>query len=207
MSTDEDDDSPDENSDKNIGAKTSGRSKSPLHRGHWRKWSPYPPSRPSKTRRYKVPRYTTLLANCTADLSAPDPLSLPHTPALKLHDSLVLNTPWTATEKAKFFTALARCGRGNLEEVARRVGTKGVVECAAYVGILEEASVGRRKRFAGFDLRKVPAAVEVDDDWVMFEEEMVRYLQKRDEEMEEEAAEEDDDEVFNSEGAEGLLEM
>jgi hypothetical protein len=90
------------------------------------------------------------------------------------------------------------------------VGTKGVVECAAYVGILEDASIGRRKRFVGYDLRKVPAAVEVDDDWMKFEEVMARYLRKQEEaeaEEEEEEGTEDDDEVFNSEGADGLLEM
>jgi hypothetical protein len=206
MATDEEDDSPDENPDKNIAAEAPGSQRSPLCRAHWRHWSPYPPTRPSKSYRYKVPRYTTLLANCTAELSALDPLPVPHVETKNLHDSLVLNTPWTATEKAKFFTALARCGRGNLDEVARRVGTKGIVACAAYVGILEQASVARRKRFVGYDLMKVPAAVEVDDDWVRFEEKMARRLQKRDDEVEEEGTE-DDDEVFNCDGAEGLLEM
>ena len=157
------------------------RSNSPLYREHWRKWDPYTPNQPqSRGHPRKTERYTRLLHQYKTEVLSPhDPLPVPRKRLFHLRDSLILNIPWTGEEKDKFFTALARCGRGNLTEVARRVGTKGLVEVTAYVGLLEEAAETRRKRLRAYDLRMVPAAIEVDEDWLKFEEKMARSLGKR----------------------------
>jgi len=188
------------------------RSNSPLYREHWRKRDPYTPHQRQSRHQKKTERYTRLLRQYTTEVLSPhDPLPVPRKRPLPLQDSRILNIPWTGEEKEKFFTALARCGKGNLTEVARRVGTKGLVEVTAYVGLLEEAAETRRKRLRAYDFRMVPAAVEVDEDWLKFEERMARRLGKRETvsapmEMDVRNLPEDG-QLFNSEVGGELLEM
>jgi hypothetical protein len=130
---------------------------------------------------YRAVRYARLLkTHIHESNSLTDPLTAPKSKAYPLQDSEILNTLWTGEEKEKFFTALARCGKGNLSEISRRVG-KSLVEVTAYVGLLDEATEWRKlnKRHRVFDLRKVPAAVEVDDRWLEFEEGMAQNMNRR----------------------------
>ena len=85
------------------------------------------------------------------------------------------------------------------------------MEVTAYVGLLEEAAETRRKRLRAYDFRMVPAAVEVDEDWLKFEERMARRLGKRETvsapmEMDVRNLPEDG-QLFNSEVGGELLEM
>ena len=68
--------------------------------------------------------------------------------------------------------ALARCGKGGLSAVARRVGSKSLAEVTAYIGILEKATARRKmsKRHKEYDFAKMPIAVEVTERWLAFEE-------------------------------------
>lgn len=130
---------------------------------------------------YRAVRYARLLNIHRREThSLIDPLSVPKSKSYPLYDSQILNTLWTGDEKEKFFTALARCGKGNLTEISRRVG-KSLAEVTAYVGLLDEATEWRKlnKRHRVYDFRKAPAAVEVDDRWSEFEERMARNMNRR----------------------------
>ncbi|KAI8390338.1 hypothetical protein BD560DRAFT_319384 [Blakeslea trispora] len=57
--------------------------------------------------------------------------------------SMVGQSCWTPEEKERFFCALERCSRHDIDEIARRVGpTKTVVEVAAYIDLLDTAAKG-----------------------------------------------------------------
>src|SRR5947207_94498 len=130
---------------------------------------------------YRAVRYARLLtAHRHESNSLIDSLSTPKSKTYPLHDSEALNMRWTGNEKEKFFIALARCGKGNLSEISRRVG-KSLVEVTAYVGLLDEATEWRKqnKRHRVFDLRKVPSAVEVDERWMELEERMAQNMNRR----------------------------
>jgi hypothetical protein len=160
--------------------------------------------------RKRLARYKEILTEAQTELLA-DP-----SPRFSgLEDSVVLNTFWTAHEKAKLFTALARCGKGHLEEIVRRVGSKSLVEVATYIGILDEESErrrvqGRRGRVLEFEI--VPAAVEVDDSWLDVEERYSSKLARKEDRMEIEVEDEDEDEesedheemIYNVEGGNEL---
>jgi hypothetical protein len=121
-----------------------------------------------------------------------------------LVESKILNVLWTAAEKERFFTALARCGKGDVEEITRRVRTKSLVEVTAYIGILDEETMWRKQgRYRFFDTAKIPAAVEVDEDWLNFEETAATVLIRNDNHRTEEALS-DEDSVFNVERANEL---
>lgn len=119
-----------------------------------------------------------------------------------------MNVLWTSEEKEKFFTALARCSRGNLLEISQRIGSKSLAEVTAYVGLLEEESQWTKrgtKRRKLFDFRDVPAAVEVDENWLEFEEEMAgRVARKGDIATEGGEDEEEEDMALNIEMANEL---
>src|ERR1700731_2965256 len=92
-------------------------------------------------------QYKSLFNEASSQSLAPtDPFTDTPGPGLRLKDSTVFNTLWTADEKDKLFTALARCGKGDLKQVSQRVGSKSLVEVAAYVGLLDEETEWRRKR-------------------------------------------------------------
>jgi Myb-like DNA-binding domain len=156
---------------------------------------------------YQTYRYSRLLNSESQNTtSAIDPLSITANRKKRLHESIVLNTKWTEEEKEKFFTALARCGKGNLQEISRRIGTKSLVEVTAYVDLLNKETIWRKqsKRRKVFDLRTVPAAVEVDEKWLVFEEKMAAKLAKKSDVMVE--MEMDQDMVLNIEKANELAE-
>ena len=131
--------------------------------------------------RTRTLRYSRLFKTHAAESdSLVDALSAPGDEKHSLRDSFVLNSLWTADEKDKFFTALARCGKGNLPEVARRVATKSLTEVTAFVGLLDEETVklkqGNKNRYGMYHLSKMPAAVEVDQQWLAFEERMAAKI-------------------------------
>ncbi|KAI9481217.1 MAG: hypothetical protein EXX96DRAFT_207318 [Benjaminiella poitrasii] len=60
--------------------------------------------------------------------------------------SIVDGSCWTPAEKKRFFVAIERSNRGDLTEIARRVGpTKTVNEVAAYLNLLDKASKSLNK--------------------------------------------------------------
>ena len=79
----------------------------------------------------------------------------------------------------------------------------------AYVGVLDEEMTLRRRSLLGprrvFDYAMMPAAVEVDEQWLAFEERMSKGLGKKsDEEVDMDEAEDDDDMILNVEKANEL---
>lgn len=137
---------------------------------------------------HRLARYEELLTETQTEFLVDTPR---HS---ELEDSVVLNTLWTAQEKANLFTALERCGKGNLPEVVRRVGSKSLVEVTAYIGILDEETERRRGQGRGvFEFERVPAAVEVDDTWLDVEEKYSSEIAKMEDTREINAEEEDAD--------------
>lgn len=128
-------------------------------------------------------RYTRLLTDYIHEANSPiDPFSDLLCKSQPLVSSVILNTVWTADEKERFFTALARCGKGNLQEVARRIRSKSLAEVTAYVGLLDEEIILRKENSKAhriYELAKVPAAVEVDEMWLEFEDKNARRLGRR----------------------------
>jgi hypothetical protein len=128
-------------------------------------------------------RYTRLLTDYIHEVNGPiDDFSDLLSKSQPLVSSVIFNTVWTADEKERFFTALARCGKGNLQEVARRIGSKSLAEVTAYVGLLEEEIIGRKENSKAhriYELEKVPAAVEVDEMWLEFEDKNARRLARK----------------------------
>ena len=123
--------------------------------------------------RRQYERYRKLFSRCRHEAqSSTDRLSDYVTYTHRLHDSEILNCLWTADEKETFFTALARCGKGNLAEIAKRIGTKSLAEVAGYVGVLDEATRWRKnsaRALRFFSHAKIPGAIEVDEEWLKFE--------------------------------------
>jgi hypothetical protein len=154
-------------------------------------------------------RYTRLLADCIYEThSAIDPFSdLTYKPQ-SLSSSVVMNSIWSADEKERFFTALARCGKGNLPEVSRRVGSKSLAEVVVYIGLLDEQVAMRKessRRHSIYDYAKVPAATEVDQHWLAFEEKKAMNLGRRDDNTHAtNTSPEVEDTVLNSEMTEEL---
>src|SRR5277367_5425639 len=180
---------------------------SSIARSHTSTPSFLPQTRPTLRRRHERVRYTHILNTHTKEsLSRIDslaPVKLKHKPR-RLQDSIILNTLWTADEKNRFFTALARCGKGNLAEVARRVGSKSLVEVTAYLGVLDEETALRKLSLLGprrvYDYGSVSPAVEVDDQWVAFEERMALALGKTsDKEVDMEEEEDDENMILDVE--------
>ena len=159
--------------------------------------------KPSR-RRYQRVRYTRILKDYQRETISRDQFSVPHFRLYRLFDSEILNSFWTGEEKDKFFTALARCGKGNLIEVSRRIGTKSLAEVTAYVGLLDEATERRKRgrRHRVYDLTRTPAAVEVDEKWLAFEEKLLLKTKDKSEKVEWN----DTDTVFNIEKANELAE-
>lgn len=159
---------------------------------------------------YKRVRYTHILNSYIHESrSLTDSLTRLQDSPFPLRDSTILNTLWTTDEKDRFFTALARCGKGNLAEVARRVGSKSLVEVSAYVGVLEEEMTIRKLRPDKlrrlYDYSTMPAAVEVDDQWIALEEKMAAAMGKStDDETTAEESPNDEDMLLNVDKANEL---
>jgi hypothetical protein len=167
--------------------------------------------------RQAEPRYVRLFQQHRYEALSPIDKFEDHTwKAQPLLDSEILNIAWKADEKERFFTALARCGKGNLAEVAGRVATKSLAEVAAYVGLLEEETTRRREsrknkettpRNRVYQYSKVPAAVEVNEDWLAIEASLSRQLITLDDQDEEEEEQDiPEDMLLNVENANDLAE-
>ena len=153
--------------------------------------------------RKRITRYKELLTETETELLA-------HTPRhSELKDSVVLSTLWTAQEKDNLFTALERCGKGNLPEIVRRVGSKSLVEVTAYIGILDEETERIRGQSKGvFELERVPSAVEVDETWLEVEEiyssKIAKQEDRKETNVEMEDVEGQEEMIFSVEGGNEL---
>ncbi|KAF8320609.1 uncharacterized protein EI90DRAFT_3131969 [Cantharellus anzutake] len=87
------------------------------------------------------------------------------------------NTYWTPDEKRNLYHHLQRFSRLRLDLVAEALGTKTLVEVITYVGILERG-VHERLKPSGKKIRH-PAAMEMSDGWVLFEEHMSNSILQR----------------------------
>jgi hypothetical protein len=154
-------------------------------------------------------RYARLLADHVyATHSAIDPFSDLTYKSRPLSSSVVMNSIWSADEKERFFTALARCGKGNLPEVSRRVGSKSLAEVVVYAGLLDEQVAMRKessKKRRIYDYAKIPAATEVDQHWLAFEEKKAKNIGRREDDAHTtNATPEAEETVLNSEMTEEL---
>ena len=72
-------------------------------------------------------------------------------------------TTWSTTEKTNFFDALARLGIHDLTGISKHVETKSEPEIQAFLGFLEESTLGRaiEYNFKLLVLDDFPAAVEI----------------------------------------------
>lgn len=75
--------------------------------------------------------------------------------------SAVLGSHWSRSEKEVFFNNLTVLGKDRVDEVAKAVGTKSVIECRAYILELEAAVKPIYKGMKKVGMDKIPAAVEV----------------------------------------------
>ena len=87
------------------------------------------------------------------------------------------NAHWSATEKDALFHALSVHSRLRPDLIAEEVQTKTISDVCAYISMMEEADCSLRKldKVGHIDLppllrKDFPAAVEVPEDWVIFEE-------------------------------------
>ena len=74
---------------------------------------------------------------------------------------------WTAEEKDSFFHALARHSALRPDLIAAEIGSKTVVDVCGYIALLR---TGAQKSDMEVLLRSLPAALEMSDRWVAFEE-------------------------------------
>ncbi|KAJ2892485.1 RNA polymerase I-specific transcription initiation factor rrn5 [Zalerion maritima] len=94
-----------------------------------------------------------------------------------LHDTQLGLTYWTAEEKHRFFSLIARLGKDNLPAIARELRTKGELEIRQYAVILDDA-VQFRQNLARYEqgnikkpdiltpiqLANIPAAAEISEE-------------------------------------------
>ena len=89
----------------------------------------------------------------------------------RLQKSQVLGSEWTRAEKTAFFNHLTVLGRDRLDEVAKAIGTKSIIECRAYLLTLDHA-LFPIKEYGVLSHRElvkpwsIPAAVELTDECV-----------------------------------------
>ncbi|KAL1914979.1 uncharacterized protein VTP21DRAFT_7684 [Calcarisporiella thermophila] len=89
-----------------------------------------------------------------------------------LSDSIVEGVYWTAIEKEQFFEALGRFGKRNLRAIAKSVPTKNDIQVELYLRWLQKLSKG----FEPIPLSDIPAAREVSDAWLEFENRESEHL-------------------------------
>ena len=80
---------------------------------------------------------------------------------------------WTAEDKDLFFHALARHSTLRPDLIAADIGSKTVVDVCGYIALLRN---GARKSELGVSLHELPAALEMSDKWIAFEEEQALVL-------------------------------
>lgn len=74
---------------------------------------------------------------------------------------------WTAEEKDLFFRALARHSHLRPDLIAAEIHTKTLVDVCGYIALLRD---GAQKSETGISLLELPAALEMSDRWIDFEE-------------------------------------
>ena len=80
---------------------------------------------------------------------------------------------WTAEEKDLFFHAVARHSPLRPDLIAAEIPTKTLVDVCGYIGLLRD---GAQKSETGISLLDLPAALEMSDNWIGFEEEQALIL-------------------------------
>ena len=80
---------------------------------------------------------------------------------------------WTAEEKDLFFHALARHSTLRPDLIAAEIGSKTVVDVCGYIALLRN---GARKSETEISLQDLPAALEMSDKWIEFEEKQAFVL-------------------------------
>jgi hypothetical protein len=80
---------------------------------------------------------------------------------------------WTAEEKDLFFHALARHSTLRPDLIAVEIGTKTTVDVCGYIALLRN---GAQKSEAVISLHDLPAALEMSDKWIEFEEKQAFVL-------------------------------
>lgn len=87
--------------------------------------------------------------------------------------TMVKESVWTSNEKKRFFIALDRCGKHNVEDIARRIGpTKTAAEVHAYLYFLDVAA-----RAIGTQKIQHPFAREMSVNFIMQEERLAQHIQ------------------------------
>jgi hypothetical protein len=88
--------------------------------------------------------------------------------------SMIYETVWTPSEKKRFFIALDRCGKGNIEEITRRVGpTKTMTEVNEYLNVLELAAKGLHS-----EKIEHPFAREMSNTFILQEEHLGKEINR-----------------------------
>jgi RNA polymerase I-specific transcription initiation factor RRN5 len=82
---------------------------------------------------------------------------------MELEPSQIGMTYWTAAEKEMFFEGLARLGSDKAVEIAARIKTKGELEAAWYLALLDKTAKEKKKgrELQHVVLADVPAAIEL----------------------------------------------
>ena len=80
---------------------------------------------------------------------------------------------WTAEEKDLFFRAIARHSPLRPDLIAAEIRTKTVVDVCGYIALLRD---GAQKSETGISLLDLPAALEMSDRWIEFEEKQALVL-------------------------------
>src|ERR1043166_1186450 len=84
------------------------------------------------------------------------------------------NLKWKLSEINQFFIALQRCGKHDPVGISRRVKTKSPLQVMMYIEQLENElqyakEIGRIKK-EPLDYKYIPAAREMSEEWVKFED-------------------------------------
>lgn len=137
----------------------------------------------AKRARYHNPEYREILNSDIHDAST----GILHENKVPLLQSQIGAVTWTSAEKELLFSALSRLGKGNMREVAERIGTKSEVEVHDYIRLLEETINERRDQDTrNFSFGDVPSAMEISEKCCLLLEDAGDALASRQELHEEE---------------------
>lgn len=101
-----------------------------------------------------------------------------------LRGSWVIGSWWSHAEKHKFFNLIARIGRHDAVALARKMKTKSIVECRAYLGLLGQVVAETNDNLSyktgrQFRMADMPAAMEISDECAEALEEEAQLLENR----------------------------
>ncbi|KAG9303273.1 hypothetical protein G9A89_013599 [Geosiphon pyriformis] len=86
---------------------------------------------------------------------------------------------WTLEEVDKFFVALARCGKRNPWEIARRI-PKPVISVIMFIDLLEaEYNHARLSFLKPLEYCEIPGARKMSDEWINIEENQSTFFQEK----------------------------